>query len=424
MSEPAGRWLTAGQAATRLGVKPQTLYAYVSRGLVRSERLAGPGRRSRYDRADVERLAGRQRSGGRAGSLELVVDSELTLVEPEGRLYYRGRDVATLAREWSYERTAEWLWTGRDAGEPEPWVAPPAALSVARAVAGAVDPRASLVDHMRLACVAAATSDPLRYDRRPSAVAATGRGLVSVLVESLPSRVGSDPTGHRAAAAFGPPPVASPSEEGGRSVSARLWERIAGPASAVGESVLDTALVLLADHDLAPSAFGARVAASTWADPYLVVETGLGILGGPLHGGASVDVLTMLRDAERLGAAEAVGSRLRSGERIPGLGHAVYRGTDPRATVLLDALGDAVGDTREWATVDEVMGVLRDRDLPRANIDLAIGALTYCYRLRSDAGEAMFAVSRCAGWLAHAIEEYPHRLRFRPRAVYTGARPN
>src|SRR5581483_6541616 len=88
--EATSPWLTAAQAAARLGVKPQTLYAYVSRGLVRSDRLPGPGRTSRYDRSDIERLAGRRRAGGRAGALELFVDTELTLIEPVGRLLYRG----------------------------------------------------------------------------------------------------------------------------------------------------------------------------------------------------------------------------------------------------------------------------------------------------------------------------------------------
>ena len=90
-------WMTSDQAARRLGVKPATLYAYVSRGLIRSERVPGQ-RRSRFLRADVERHAMRSRRGGRAGGLEVIVESELTLLEPGGRLFYRGWDVTEAAR--------------------------------------------------------------------------------------------------------------------------------------------------------------------------------------------------------------------------------------------------------------------------------------------------------------------------------------
>jgi len=396
---PPSRWLTAAQAAARLGVKPQTLYAYVSRGLVRSDRVrgAGGGRTSRYDRSDIERLAGRRRGGGRAGALELLVDTELTLLDPAGRLYYRGRDATELAGSWSYERTAEWLWTGRDDGQPPPWRAPEAALVAARAATAGLGPDVALVDRMRLACVAAATTDPLRHDRRPEAVTVTGRALVSVLVETLP----------------GPEGV-----EGG--VAGRLWSRLAPEPGGAGVGVLDTALVLLADHELAASTFGARVAASTWADPYLVVETGLGVLGGPLHGGASEEALALLRDAAGTGPAEAIGRRLRSGSRIPGLGHSVYVGADPRAFTLLGEVRRVAGGSAEWATVEAVLDTLEGRNLPAPNIDLAVAAMAHCFGLRPGAGESVFAVSRCAGWLAHAIEEYRHRLRFRPRAVYTG----
>src|SRR3712207_977334 len=97
----ASTWLSADEAARALGVKPETLYAYVSRGPVERERIPGD-RRSRYRSADVERLPGRQRGGGgRAGGLEIIVETSLTLLDPDGRLYYRGWDVEVAAREAS-----------------------------------------------------------------------------------------------------------------------------------------------------------------------------------------------------------------------------------------------------------------------------------------------------------------------------------
>src|SRR5262249_56774974 len=95
---------------------------------------------------------------------------------------------------------------------------------------------------------------------------------------------------------------------------------------------LGAALVLLADHELAASTFAARVAASVRADPYAVVATGLGAVGGPLHGGASFGAEVMLRSAARAtDAARAVGDLLRRGGRVPGFGHHVYPGACPRA---------------------------------------------------------------------------------------------
>src|SRR3954453_13424747 len=104
--------MTADAAAARLGGKPQTLYAYVSRGLVHSEPVPGT-RRSRFLRSDVERLAARQRGGGRAGGLEVIVETELTLLDPAGHLSYRGWDVADAVADGApFEEVASWLWSG------------------------------------------------------------------------------------------------------------------------------------------------------------------------------------------------------------------------------------------------------------------------------------------------------------------------
>lgn len=396
------QWLTAEQAADRLGVRPQTLYSYVSRGLLTSHPVPGV-RASRYDRAEVELLADRSRARGpRRTGVEVVVDTELTLLDPAGRLYYRGWDVTEAARTATYEQVADWLWTGRS---PEPgaaeWQARPEVLIAVRRALSGLPTSVSVVDRMRVATAVAAIADPLRHDLRPEAVAAVGRSLVSTLVDS-----------------FGP--TARPG-----SIAARLWPTLCPRPPQPGElEVINTALVLLADHELAASTLGARVAASTWADPYLVVQTGLGVLGGPLHGGASRMVVSLLSQAVGGGRspAEVLGEQLRAGG-IPGLGHSVYRGADPRAKVLFSAVEKVAGKTTAWAAIAQLLALVTERGLPFPNVDMALGAATVCLRLEPDAGEAIFAVARIAGWLAHAIEEYPHRLRYRPRAVYLGPPP-
>ena len=185
--------------------------------------------------------------------------------------------------------------------------------------------------------------------------------------------------------------------------------------------LLEATLVLLADHELAASTLAARVTASTWADPYLVVEAGLAALGGPLHGAASSAARGVLREVEGgVPATEAIGRRLRDHQLIPGFGHSVYRDGDPRARLLLELLDEAGASSD--AELDLVR-TMEERGLPFPNVDFAIASMAERHDMIEQAGEVIFATTRTVGWLAHAAEEYQHRLRFRPRAVYTGPAP-
>jgi citrate synthase len=395
---PERDWLTASEAVARLGVKPQTLYAYVSRGLIRREAVPGT-RRSRYRRDDVERLALGARPTGRLGRLDLVVDTALTQLDPDGTLTYRGWSVADAARTSSFETVAEWLWTG-ERRDGVTWSAPDDALAVGGAVAGVLPAGARRSERLRVAIEAAATVDPLRYDRRPSAVAERGRRIICVGVDAMT-------------------PGEAPSHTG-TSIAARAWPRLGPlPATPARVRALDAALVLLADHELATSAFATRVAASTWADPYAAVSAGLAALSGPLHGGASETVRDVLRRARGgTPVPEIVGDHLRDANGFPGFGHAVYRVPDPRAGVLLELVrgSDAPVDLLDAA--DGLLAVAGDAGVGAVNVDFALAVFAEAYELPQS--DIVFALARCAGLVAHAIEEYEHRLRFRPRAAYVG----
>ncbi|MGH3171606.1 MAG: citrate/2-methylcitrate synthase, partial [Trebonia sp.] len=181
------------------------------------------------------------------------------------------------------------------------------------------------------------------------------------------------------------------------------------------------ALVLLADHELAASTLAARTAASARADPYAVVSAGLGTMSGALHGGASLAVETLLRAARDPGdAPRVIGDMLRRGARIPGFGHSVYRGEDPRCTLLLSLVRQAAPKSRALAVTDAVIAEVRRKSLPEPNIDLALGALAVTAGMTRGAGETIFATARTAGWLAHALEAYETGKLMRPRASYTG----
>jgi citrate synthase len=183
---------------------------------------------------------------------------------------------------------------------------------------------------------------------------------------------------------------------------------------------LDRALSLLADHELATSTLAVRVAASTWADPYLLLLTGLSTAGGPLHGGASEFVRALLRDAVATDPERAVGRALRDDQRVPGFGHTVYEGPDPRAPVLLDAVERSRPPRELWRASSGVLDVMARAGGPYPNIDFALGVLAESMRMVDGAGEAVFAIARSAGWIAHGLDEYQHRLRYRIRAAYTG----
>jgi citrate synthase len=347
----------------------------------------------------VERLGARQRRGGRARGLEVIVETELTLLEPSGRLAYRGWDVAdAVGSGASFEEVATWLWTGERVAVP--CVASEDGLTVARRVSAAFE-GLPVMDRVRAVVLAARSADPLRDDRRPVAVAMAGRTLIATVVDTLPLVPGADEA----------PP--------GASVARRLWPALtAREASPALVRLLEATLVLLADHELAASTLAARVTASTWADPYLVAEAGLATLGGPLHGAASRAARELLREVEGgVDATEAIGRRLRDHQLIPGFGHSVYRERDPRAVILLGLLDelDASSDAEH-----DLMATMSERGLPFPNVDFTIASMAERLGMIEDAGEVIFATTRLVGWLAHAAEEYRHRLRFRPRAVYTG----
>ncbi|WP_330261648.1 citrate synthase [Streptomyces sp. NBC_00539] len=402
------RRLTTRQAAEALGVKPATVYAYVSRGQLTSRRDP-VGRGSSFDAHEVEALARRNRreaAGPAAASGELSVRTSLTLIEDD-RYYFRGVDAVELASRHRYEEVAEWLWTGKPAPGAR-FTAPPEPLAAARRSVAALPEHSGPVDRLRVAVAAAAVADPLRFDLSETAVLGSARCLIPTLVGALPE--------------------VGPAQWGGDvRLARRLWSRLT-PQEPDPDAlaVLDLALALLADHDLAASTLAVRVAASARAHPYAAVSAGLGALEGPLHGAAGRLAHTMLVEVlERGAAAPVVAEYLRAGRRVPGLGHRLYRGQDPRAGALFARLEQLPQASRALGAARDVAEVMaRHGGGLYPNVDLAVAVLTVSYAMPAEAGETVFAVSRTAGWIAHALEEYQERpLRMRPSGHYTGPRP-
>ena len=195
-----------------------------------------------------------------------------------------------------------------------------------------------------------------------------------------------------------------------------------GPVPAAGLiRVLNAALVLVADHELAASTLAVRVAASMRADPYAVVATGLGAMGGALHGGAALGAELMLGAASSAAdAPRVVGDLLRRGERLPGFGHFVYTRSVTRARTCCCSSW-AITRPARHSSPSPWPSPTRPAACPaRAQHRVRPGGAARVAGMVRGAGEAIFATGRSAGWLAHALEEYERNIPIRPRGVYTG----
>ncbi len=389
--------LTRDEAVARLGVKPATLYAYVSRGLIRRRR-ARDGR-SRFSLADVEHL--RQRGRAAVSPTSMAVRSVLTSVEPS-TIRFRGRDVLEMVDTTTFEQAALWLWTGRQLTPEMPWESDHAALATGHAVQAALPVATLPMDRFRVTVPAIAPTDPLRYDTSQEAVEMSGRRLIAALVDSLPL-VGEESTHDR-------------------SIAGRLWPRLAStPPSPLFLQLLDAALILLIDHELSLSTLSARLTASLFADPYSVVSVGLSALGGPYHAVASLpaeDLLAEVSLPQR--AAWTIGERLRRGDRLPGFGHRSHRAGDPRARVLLQRLREAAPEAPGMQVVEEILRTTAGRGLPQPNVDFALAALARTTGMVRGSSEAIFALARVAGWIGHALEVYTGGAESSPSFLYLG----
>lgn len=379
-------WMTAEDVMSRLGIRPQTLYAYVSRGRLRAEPDPSHPRRRRYSASDVAALAARRSQGRKASEVaagaiafgEPVLVSAITTIA-RGRLYYRGRDAAVLAQTETLESVARLLRGGygvalKSADRPAPPMAPSAR---ARAFAALAE---------------RAGSDAPGRGRAPLALAIDAATLLDVLADAITGVVAGGAIHRRIGMAWG---------LGG-----------AGPDT----ELIREALVLLADHELNASTFAARVTASTGASLAAAALSGLCALSGPLHGGMAARVQNLVDEAGREGEEATVAGRLARGVGLPGFGHPLYPDGDPRAAALMAHFSQPAPFERLRRAALAASG-------QEPNIDYALVALAHRLRLPTDAPFALFAMARCAGWIAHAMEQLATGALIRPRARYRGPEP-
>jgi len=406
-------FLTAHEATKVLGISRATLYAYVSRGLIRSEEADAGKRTRRYHAEDVDRLRRRQeqrRDPDQSAAETLnwgvpLIDSALTRIA-DGRCYYRGHDVVDLAATRTVEEVASLLWTGhfyRWDSLTSRVSLPDRFIMMGTQLAG-LPP----YDLLRILLPLAAVRDRGAVDLRPAAVASTGRRIMSVMTLILAGELPS----------MG---IASTLAKRLAQVNGSREELGAMPAALggdVSEHLISAALIVCADHELNASSFTARCVASTMANPYGVVEAGLAALSGYKHGGMGERVEILLADCA--GASDVAGllhDRLRRGEGLPGFGHNLYPDGDPRGRLLLDQLRRA-GFTDPVA--ESVEQAVFDLTGERPNVDYGLVAVTRAMRMPPGSALTLFALGRTIGWIGHAIEEYQKDRLIRPRARYVG----
>lgn len=394
-------WISASDATERLGVTRATLYAYVSRGRVRSSATAGKRRQRQYAAEDIENLrrrAEQRKDPSRIADTALhwgapILESAITLISG-GRLFYRGHDVLELAKTRSIEEVASLLWTGT-------FDAAGFSATPLHVVAGGKSTDAlPFINRAESILPLVGARDPLAYDLRPRAVAQTGWRILNLLAS-----------------------VATDSAHLAETVEETLQKKWA-PRDKHAADLIRQALIICADHELNVSSFVARCVASAGAQPYAVVSAAMAAMEGAKHGGMTARIDTML-DELRRGAdvKAALADRLRRGEPIYGFGHPLYPEGDPRCAFIVEAARERLPRSSELAFAIEVAIAGEELLTEKPTIDFGLVALSRALKLERGAALTLFALGRCMGWIGQAIEQYGRDEIIRPRARYVGPQP-
>jgi citrate synthase len=393
-------WITAAEAARLLGVSRETLYAYVSRGFIRSEPLPGRPRVRRYSKDDVQRLRRRseerrdpEKAAGNALHWGMpILESSISLMA-DGRLYYRGHDSSELARTRSIDEVASLIWSGNF--DTDFSATPLHVVAGGRSAEGL-----PFVTRAQAMLPLVAARDELAFDLRPQAIAQTGWRIVNLLTS-----------------------VATESSE----LDAAIEETLAThwkPKGANAPAIIRAALIACADHELNVSAFTARCIASAGANPYSVVVGGLAAIEGVKHGGATARVEMLFEELKRSrDIRKTLAARLRRGEVVEGFGHPLYRDGDPRAKLLFELLEEHYPKSKDFTFAREVAAIGEEVLGEQPTIDFALVALVHTLKLPEGSALTLFAIGRSIGWIGHAIEQYETGATIRPRAKYVGPMP-
>ncbi len=409
------RHLTAQEAANELGISLDTLYAYVSRGLIRSEASDGQKRSRWYHLEDVQRL--KKRKGEyrhpdkvAAGAMQAgtpVMESAITIITDD-RFYYRGYDALTLATTHTVEQVAALIWTGDAAKEHALFLRTPTENMLARYhkirshLAGLTP-----LEAFQVCLPLAALDDIAAYDLRAEAVAQTGARILQLL-----ATVAAD----------------------GQCVTHGIAQTVQQgwvPHDEQAIALLTAAFILCADQELNVTSFTARCVASAGSTPYAVVSSGLSALQGIKHAGQTERIEAFLRETDApANVRSSMTSLLKRGEPIPGFGEVVpgfgsvfYPTGDPRGKLLLELTAQAYPQDPAVLLAQRVTEETYNLLGERPTVFFGLVTLAHALRLPPGGAIALFALGRTIGWIGHSIEQYQANQVLRPRARYIGPPP-
>src|SRR4051812_25183485 len=398
MKKSGGLYLSAREASAELAISQATLYAYVSRGLIRSE-PSQDSRSHRYRAEDVRTLKERRAPapeprGMRSFDADLpVMDSSIATITEDGPIY-RGVNCVDLAEKDTLEHAATLLW---DVTAADPFSSDncPHLSAEMRGVAEAAR-HAAPIDRAIAVLALAASADPRAFTRADDGRAMVGGRILRLVVATMLNRSTS------------PLPL--------HLQIAKAW----APDHKQAPDLIRRALVLLAEHELNASSFTVRCAASTGLNLYDAIIAGLVALKGPKHGGAGVLAAQLVKMLVYGDVAALIRERVALGERFAGFGHGVYKHGDPRAHALLQALARAGAAERLTKEIPERIAEATGEFV---NIDYALAVLVHTLGLPPGNELVLFAMARTVGWIAHASEQLRHGGPIRPRARYIGPAP-
>ncbi len=339
----------------------------------------------------------------------------------EGKLIYQGYDIHDLAENSTFEEVVFLLWNGRLPNKEEldeltsqiraNYKVPAEIIAGMKYMPKDADP----MDVLRT-CVSALDfydkdghgTDP--ENAKNSAIKITGQiGTIAAAWDRI--RNGKDPV----------------TPDANLCIAENFLYMLRGEKADSDEArMFDIALILHADHELNASTFTTRVVAGTLADMYGAVTAGIAALAGPLHGGANTAVMKMLIEIDDPAKIDAwVDDALASKKKIMGIGHAVYKTEDPRATWLRKfskQMADKKGEAKWFDMSQRIEKLMLEKKGMFPNVDFYSASTYYLMGIPLDLYTPIFAVSRISGWTGHILEQYANNKLIRPRAEYIGER--
>ena len=405
--------MTAQEAADELGVKIGTIYAYVSRGLIRS-RAAKEGQRNRlYSREDVTRLLIRRQM---RLSMEPDADNVLSWAAPvletgislieDGNLYYCGIPIEDVALRLTAEELAALVWTEDATNAVELFDYrrhPPPGKFRNKLIDLGIDRSEWLsVPTFQIILPIAMADDPVAFDLRQESIAISGARILRLLTALGAVDVSEDIS------------------------LAEMLQRGWQPDDEYSVRLFDMAFVICADHQLKLATFAARVVAALGTTPYSVVNAGITALAGPHQGGYTEACEVFLDEVNAPDNAVAViCSRMRRSESfpVPGFHNPLYPEGDPRARLLLNALYDQYPDSPAIILARSIQNTVFSLRGEHPKMEFALAVFRRHYELPPSSTLGIFALGRIIGWIGHAIQQYRSKQTIQPRIRYTGPAP-